>query len=61
MWWLKGVLKISVTTVGSEVSTARISSFIKDFVGRVSPEAHSRAERLADSLVPVSFCLLAEQ
>ena len=51
---VEGRLKISVTTVGSEVSTARISSFIKDSLASKS-EAHSRAERLADSLVPVSF------
>ena len=51
---VEGRLKIEVTTVGSEVSTARISSFIRESLTGKSA-AHSKAERLADSLVPVSF------
>ncbi len=51
---MEGRLKVTVSTVGSEVSTARISSFIKESLVSRS-EAHSRAEKLADNLVPVSF------
>lgn len=51
---MEGRLKINVKTVGSEVSTARVSSFIKESLASKS-EAHTKAEKLADSLVPVSF------
>ncbi len=51
---MEGRLKIEVRTVGSEVSTARITSFIKESLVSKS-EAQNKAEQLADSLVPVSF------
>ncbi len=51
---IEGRLKIEVQTVGSEVSTARISSFIKESLVTKS-EAQHNAEKLADNLVPVSF------
>ena len=50
----EGRLKIDVQTIGSEVSTARISSFIKDSLVHKS-KSHKEAERLADRLVPVTF------
>ena len=51
---MEGRLKIEVKTVGSEVSTARITSFIKESLVSKS-DAQNNAEKLADSLVPVSF------
>ena len=51
---MEGRLKIEVKTVGCEVSTARITSFIKESLVSKS-EAQSNAEKLADNLVPVSF------
>ncbi len=51
---VEGRLKIKVETIGSEISTARISTFIKESLVNKSKN-HEDAERLADRLVPITF------